>query len=75
MWWAFFCEANAVNGISATSATDIHRCVCSSKIAWVYSIGIQASSGMALIAVLITEFSPVVIETSAPPRTAAPMVG
>ena len=29
-WWAFFCEVNAVNGISAT---EIHRCVSSSS--WV----------------------------------------
>ena len=60
---------------SATSATEIHRCVSSSKTAWVYSIGAAVSSAMAPIADLITEFSPAVTETSESPRTTAPMVG
>lgn len=55
---------------SASSATAMHRCVSSSKLTWVYSIGVQPSPTMALI----TEFSQVVIEKSVPPRTAALMV-
>ena len=44
-------------------------------MALVYRIGVHVSSSMVAIAARITEFSPVVIETSAPPRIAAPIVG
>ena len=49
-WLAFFCAANAVNAISATSAVEIHVWVAWSKIASVYSMSAHASPGIAAIA-------------------------
>ncbi len=73
MWWAFFCEAKAVNGIRRLlqpgfTAAFLHRRVRG------YSISLHTSPEMVKIADLITESSPVVIEMSTP-RTAASMVG
>ena len=42
-----------MNGISATSAREIHAPVASSKTASVYSIGVHAFCSMLLMAVLI----------------------
>lgn len=50
---AFFWPANAVTSIWATSAEEIHRPVAVSKMASVYSIGVQASSLMAVITVSV----------------------
>lgn len=44
--------AKAVNSVSATSASDTHRPACSSKIAFGYRIGVQASSSIPAIATL-----------------------
>ena len=55
---AFFCAANAVNSISATSAREIHRPVASSKTASVYSIVVHASSLIAAIAALTCRVHP-----------------
>jgi hypothetical protein len=69
---AFFWAANAVNGISATSAVEIHSWVAWSKIASVYWIGAQAWSSMAAMAAFTVGSSRTVTETCAPARTAAP---
>ena len=68
---AFFCAANAVKPISATSAREIQRPVASSKIASVYSIVVHASSAIAAIAALIWVFIRTVTDTAAPPARAA----
>src|SRR5699024_8398128 len=46
----FFCEANAVNGTSATSATEIQRLVSSSKIASGYWMVCHPLSGIVAMA-------------------------
>ncbi len=61
--------------MKGTSALEIHCSAASSQQASVYSIGVHASSAMALIAALTWEVILTVTETSAPARTAAPMVG
>jgi hypothetical protein len=70
-WSFFFCAANAVNGISATSAREIQRLVVWSKTASVYSIGAHPSTGMAAMAALTLGSRRTVTETCAPARTAA----
>lgn len=60
--------------MNMSSEAEIHRCVSSSQIVRVHSNGVQASSEMVEIADLVIEFSPVVTETFAPPRTSAPLV-
>lgn len=62
----FALEVNAVNGTSATSAREIQALVASSKIASVYSIGVHASSAMALIARFTAWSCRAVIDTAAP---------
>jgi hypothetical protein len=68
-------EANAVNDTSATSARLISSPVCSSTIASVYSMAVQASSAMVAIAALMFGVIRTVTDTSAPALTAAPIVG
>lgn len=50
---ALLAGANAVSRTSATSAKEIHRPVCSSQIASVHSIGVQASALTAAIGTTI----------------------
>ena len=66
-----FFDPNAVKAISATSASEIHHPVVSSKMALVYLIGVQAVSGMVLMAAFTSEFIRAVIETIASARIAA----
>lgn len=68
---ALFWPANAVKSISATSAREIHRPAASSKMASVYSIGVQTSSLMAVIAFFTAGVCHIVTDTSAPTLTAA----
>jgi hypothetical protein len=69
-----FCVANAVNGISATSAREIHRPVVLSKTASVYSMCAPRILADGEIAVLIAGNCRTITDTSAPARTAAPTV-
>ncbi len=64
-------EVNAVNGVSATSASEISRCSSSSQIAFGYWIGVHAESVMVEIARTTAGVIRVVTETFAPPRAAA----
>jgi hypothetical protein len=67
----FFCAANAVKSISATSARETQRPKASSKTESVYSIVVHASSLIAAIAALIWAFIRTVTDTAAPPVSAA----
>ncbi len=71
---AFVPEANAVKPTSATSALLISAPVCSSWIASVYSMVVQASSAMPAIAALMFGVIRTVTDTWAQARAAAPMV-
>jgi hypothetical protein len=51
---ALFFEENAVSGISATSAREIHAPVASSRIASGYSIFVHASSAIVAMAFVTT---------------------
>ena len=64
-----------MNGISATSAREIHAPVASSRTASVYSIGVHAPCSMPPMAVLTAAVSRTVTDTSAPPATAARTAG
>src|ERR1700712_5300703 len=66
----FLCEVNAVNGISATSAREIHRPDGWSNTAFGYLIGVHASSLIVLITALICFVCRTVIDTAAPARRA-----
>ena len=68
---AFFLLANAVNGISATSALEIHVPVLSSKIASGYLTVVHASSPIPATAALTGLVSRTVTDTWATPVTAA----
>ena len=65
-----FLELNAVTGTSATSAKEIQVPVASSRIASVYSIFVQASSGIVAIARFTAGSIRAVIETFAPAAVA-----
>ena len=67
-----FLAANAVKGISATSAREIQPPVASSNTASGYSMGSTPSSAIAAIAALTWGFIRTVTDTSAPARIAAP---
>jgi hypothetical protein len=67
----FFCDANAVYQISATSASETPQDSWSSQMACGYSIAVQASSGMRPIAALMLEFHGTVTEKYALFRQAA----
>jgi len=54
---------------------ETHWPLVSSQIGWGYSIRVQASSAMLLIAVLTRGSSRTVTDTWAPPANAAPTVG
>ena len=69
--WALGSEVNAVNGISATWASETHPPACSSKTACGYLIGVHASSLMAAMALTTCGFIRAVTENHAPARTAA----
>jgi len=60
-----------VKSISATNASETHRCSSSSQIARGYRIGVQASSSMAVIACRTVEFIRAVTENHALARSAA----
>ena len=68
---AFFLLANAVNGISATSAREIHVPVASSRIASGYLIVVHACSPMPAIVALTGLVARTVTDTCAPPVIAA----
>lgn len=64
---AFFFDANAVKGTSATSAREIHVPVASSRIAFGYLIVVHASSPIEAIAALTGLVARRVTYTWAPP--------
>jgi hypothetical protein len=73
--WPFF-DANAVYGISATSASDTQAPSWSSHIARGYRTGVQASPGMAAMAAMAARmlaFTGTVTENRAPARRIAPV--
>ena len=60
-----------MNGISATNASETHRCSSWSQIARGYRIGVQESSSMAVIACRTVEFIRAVTENHALAAAAA----
>jgi len=66
-------QENATNEVSATSASEIHRCSASSKIAFGYSIAVHASSGIAAIALVTAVFIRTVTQNHAFAAIAAAM--
>jgi hypothetical protein len=68
---ALFLEVKAVYAVSATSASEVQQRSWSSQMACGYLLGVQASSGISAIAVLITAVTGAVTEKRAPPRRIA----
>jgi len=66
-------EVNAVIVVSATCASEIHRCSCWSQIALGYLIVLHAFSGIAPIALLTAGFIRTVTENQALAARAAAM--
>jgi hypothetical protein len=66
-------EVNAVKEVSASWASEIRRCSCSSQTARVYLIVAHACSGMAAIAFLTAGSIRAVTENDALAFTAAAM--
>ena len=66
-------EVNAVKVVSATCASESHRCSCSSQSPLGYLIVVYAFSGIAVIALVTAGFIRTVTENQALPVTAAAM--
>ena len=69
----FFFDANAVYSVSATSASETRQPSWSSQMACGYSIAVQSSSLMPVIAARTEEFIGTVTEKHALPRRIVPI--